>query len=111
MTFKIKMIRFSFQIFGLWRCAHIPHSIFVIPLFSLYFMQINDFHLLLSWVSLEGLLRMPCYGGDHSSTGLYLESSMACSSSLVFDVSSVTQHCRIMARCDLVHLYMSVIIK
>lgn len=47
---------------------------------------------------------MPCYGGDRSSTGRYLDSSMACSSSLVFDVCSVTQHCRIMARFDLIHL-------
>lgn len=74
-------------------------------------MQINDLHLFAFMTSLEGLLRTPCYGGDHSSTGLYVESFMACSSSLVFDVSSVTQHCRIMARCDLILLYRSVMSK
>ncbi len=47
---------------------------------------------------------MPCYGGDRSSTGLYSEFSMACSFSSVLDFCSVTQHCRIMARFDLIHL-------
>lgn len=62
------------------------------------------FHLALLWPPPEKLQRMPCYGGDPSSTGLYLESSTACSFSLVFEVCSVTQHCRITARFDCIHI-------
>lgn len=43
---------------------------------------------------------MQCYDGDLSSTGLYWESSMACSSSLASVVCSATPHSRKMARFD-----------
>lgn len=82
-------------------CTHA--SIFLLPFFIIY--VINDFFLLaLSWPAPEKLRRMPCYGGDPSSTGLYLESSTACSFSLVLEVCSVTQHCRITARFDCIPL-------
>lgn len=50
--------------------------------------------------STDRLERMQCYDGDRSCTGLYWESSMVYSSSLVSDVCSVTQHSRTMARFD-----------